>query len=168
MSMSPQESACRVHELVHAAVHFASTAICYLLSLLFCSSTFCFHCTNDAASALQNQCQSYMSSFLTCRLVLPLLSAKCLLSLQDKRGKLLKNHSRDIRRDTIGGGGQVEAGLMGRWMTKTSKQNATAGQKVADKLARLSPKSLLTMLKKNAGLQPLPMAAGGEVRPLQL
>ena len=83
--------------------------------------------------------------------------------MQDKRGKLLKNHTRDIRRDTIGGGGQMEAGLLGRWMTKTSKQNATAGQKVAKNLARLSLKSLLTMLKKNAGLQPLPIAAGGEV-----
>lgn len=83
--------------------------------------------------------------------------------LQDKRGKLLKNHTRDIRRDIVGGGGQPEAGLIGRWMSKNSKQNATAGEKVAAKLARLSPKSLLTMLKKNAGLKPLPIAAAGEV-----
>ena len=40
--------------------------------------------------------------------------------------------------------------------------------KVAKNLARLSPKSLLTMLKKNAGLQPLPIAAGGEVTPCAL
>lgn len=57
----------------------------------------------------------------------------------------------------------MEAGLMGRWNARTSKQNVTASQKITDKLARLSPKSLLTMLKKNAGLQPLPVASGGEV-----
>jgi len=83
--------------------------------------------------------------------------------LQDKKGKLLKNHSRDIRRDTMGGGGQAEAGLVGRWMAKKSKQNTSASQKMADKLARLSPKSLLTMFKKNAGLQPLPVNSGSVV-----
>ena len=63
----------------------------------------------------------------------------------------------------MGGGGQAEAGLVGRWMAKKSKQNASAGQKVADKLARLSPKSLLTMFKKNAGLNPLPVGDGSLV-----
>ena len=48
-------------------------------------------------------------------------------------------------------------------MAKKSKQNATTGQKVADRLARLSPKSLLTMFKKNAGLQPLPVGNGSTV-----
>ena len=87
--------------------------------------------------------------------------------MQDKKGKLLKNHSRDIRRDTMGGGGQAEAGLVGRWMAKKSKQNASAGQKVADKLARLSPKSLLTMFKKTS-LQPAPLSTGGLVSPTLL
>ena len=48
-------------------------------------------------------------------------------------------------------------------MAKKSKQNATTGQKVADRLARLSPKSLLTMFKKNAGLQLLPVGNGSTV-----
>lgn len=63
----------------------------------------------------------------------------------------------------MGGGGQAEAGLLGRWLAKKSKQNATTSQKVADKLARLSPKSLLTVFKKNAGLQPLPVGNGSMV-----
>ena len=63
----------------------------------------------------------------------------------------------------MGGGGQAEAGLVGRWMAKKSNQNATTSQKVADGLARLSPKSLLTMFKKNAGLQPLPVGNGSTV-----
>ena len=63
----------------------------------------------------------------------------------------------------MGGGGQAEAGLLGRWLAKKSKQNATTSQKVADKLARLSPKSLLTVFKKNAGLQPLPVGNGSTV-----
>lgn len=86
-----------------------------------------------------------------------------LLWQQDKKGKLLKNHSRDIRRDTMGGGGQAEAGLVGRWMAKKSKQNASTSQKVAVQLARLSPKSLLTIFKKNAGMQPLPVGNGSVV-----
>ena len=57
----------------------------------------------------------------------------------------------------MGGGGQAEAGLVGRWMAKKSKQNASASRQMADKLARLSPKSLLTMFKKNASLQQLPV-----------
>lgn len=73
---------------------------------------------------------------------------------KDKKGKLLKNHTRDIRRDTMGGAGQAEAGLMGRWLAKKSKQNASASRQMADKLVRLSPKSLLTMFKKTS-LQPL-------------
>ena len=77
--------------------------------------------------------------------------------LQDnKKGKLLKNHTRDIRRDTMGGAGQAEAGLVGRWLAKKSKQNASASRQMADKLVRLSPKSLLTMFKKTS-LQPLPL-----------
>ncbi|DBA94203.1 hypothetical protein WJX77_011360 [Trebouxia sp. C0004] len=75
---------------------------------------------------------------------------------KDKKGKLLKNHTRDIRRDTMGGAGQAEAGLVGRWMAKKSKQNVSASRQMADKLVRLSPKSLLTMFKKTS-LQPLPM-----------
>ncbi len=77
--------------------------------------------------------------------------------MQDnKKGKLLKNHTRDIRRDTMGGAGQAEAGLVGRWLAKKSKQNASASRQMADKLVRLSPKSLLTMFKKTS-LQPLPL-----------
>lgn len=68
----------------------------------------------------------------------------------------------------MGGGGQAEAGLVGRWMAKKSKKNASTGQKVADRLARLSPKSLLTMFKKNAGLQPLPVGNGSTVSPTLL
>ena len=79
-----------------------------------------------------------------------------LLGLQDKKGKLLKNHTRDIRHDTMGGAGQAEAGLVGRWLAKKSKQNASARRQMADKLVRLSPKSLLTMFKKTS-LQPLPL-----------
>ena len=84
--------------------------------------------------------------------------------MQDKKGKLLTHHSRDIRRDTIGGMGQPEASPMGRWMAKKNKEKASAGQKVAVKLARLSPKTLITMFKKNASLQQsLPVSTGSMV-----
>ena len=55
---------------------------------------------------------------------------------------------------------------MGRWMAKKNKEKASASQKVAVKLARLSPKSLITMFKKNASLQQsLPVSTGSMVTP---
>lgn len=85
---------------------------------------------------------------------------------KDNKGKLLRN-SRDIRRDTLGGGGQAEAGFIGRWMAKKSKQKVSTGQKVASKLAHISPKSLLTMFTKSASLQPLPIGTGSMAGPTE-
>ena len=115
----------------------------------------------QAAEEPPSCCLSQSDRLLACTTRNALLSILSqidwLLGLQDnKKGKLLKNHTRDIRRDTMGGAGQAEAGLVGRWLAKKSKQNASASRQMADKLVRLSPKSLLTMFKKTS-LQPLPL-----------